>query len=95
MATFEEINRPSTPYVQEEEFYKLAGQINQLLHHLNKADIKYAYEEPSIIAAMRQNFYRLPIEIEDAIQSWEEPTLPISEEEKQEIYDELCQTRND
>ncbi|KAI0615796.1 hypothetical protein TUN199_12273, partial [Pyrenophora tritici-repentis] len=33
--------------------------------------------------------------IEDAIRSWEEPTLPISEEEKQEIYDELCQTRND
>ncbi|KAI1686157.1 reverse transcriptase [Pyrenophora tritici-repentis] len=119
MATFEEVNRPSTPYVQEEEFYKLAGQINQLLRHLNKADIEYAYEEPSIMAAMRQDFYRLSLEvqrnkenvsteileflpttwelswIEDAIRSWEEPTLPISEEEKQEIYDELCQTRND
>ncbi|CAE7209253.1 hypothetical protein PTTW11_09888 [Pyrenophora teres f. teres] len=69
MATFEEVNRPSTPYVHEEEFYKLAGQINQLLRHLNKADIDW---------------------IEDAIRSWEEPTLLISEEEKQEIYDELC-----
>ncbi|KAG9377095.1 hypothetical protein A1F94_012695 [Pyrenophora tritici-repentis] len=71
------------------------------------------------MAAMRQDFYRLSLEvqrnkenvsteileflpttwelswIEDAIRSWEEPTLPISEEEKQEIYDELCQTRND
>ncbi|KAI1507474.1 hypothetical protein Ptr86124_013578 [Pyrenophora tritici-repentis] len=71
------------------------------------------------MAAMRQDFYRLSLEvqqnkenisteilkflpttwelswIEDAIQSWEEPTLPISEKEKQEIYDELCQTRND
>ncbi|KAF7452402.1 hypothetical protein A1F99_041800 [Pyrenophora tritici-repentis] len=71
------------------------------------------------MAAMRQDFYRLSLEvqqnkenvpteileflpttwelswIEDAIRSWEEPMLPISEEEKQEIYDELCQTRND
>ncbi|KAI1521897.1 hypothetical protein PtrSN001A_011978, partial [Pyrenophora tritici-repentis] len=93
-------------------------QINQLLRHLNKANIEYACEEPNIMAAMRQDFYRLSLEvqqnkenipteileflpttwelswIEDAIQSWEEPTLPISEKEKQEIYDELCQTRN-
>ncbi|KAI1671179.1 hypothetical protein L13192_04536 [Pyrenophora tritici-repentis] len=41
----------------EEEFYKLAGQINQLLRHLNKANIEYACEEPNIIAAMRQDFY--------------------------------------
>ncbi|KAA8620145.1 hypothetical protein PtrV1_06503 [Pyrenophora tritici-repentis] len=119
MAMFEGINRPPTPYIQEEEFYKLAGQINQLLRHLNKANIEYACEEPNIMAAMRQDFYRLSLEvqqnkenisteileflpttwelswIEDAIRSWEEPTLPISEEEKQEIYDELCQTRND
>ncbi|KAI0616152.1 hypothetical protein TUN199_11860, partial [Pyrenophora tritici-repentis] len=118
MAMFEGINRPPTPYIQEEEFYKLARQINQLLRHLNKAKIEYACEEPNIMAAMRQDFYRLSLEvqqnketisteilkflpttwelswIEDAIQSWEEPTLPISEKEKQEIYDELCQTRN-
>ncbi|PZD24339.1 hypothetical protein A1F97_11143, partial [Pyrenophora tritici-repentis] len=119
MAMFEEINRPPTPYIQEEEFYKLAGQINQLLRHLNKANIEYACEEPNIMAAMRQDFYRLSLEvqqnkenvlteileflpttwelnwIEDAIRSWKEPTLPISEEEKQEIYDELCQANND
>ncbi|KAG9382273.1 hypothetical protein A1F94_002118 [Pyrenophora tritici-repentis] len=40
MAMFEGINRPPTPYIQEEEFYKLAGQINQLLRHLNKANIE-------------------------------------------------------
>ena len=52
IATFKEVNRLSIPYIQEEEFYKLAGQINQLLRHLNKANIKYAYKEPSIIAAI-------------------------------------------
>ncbi|KAA8611231.1 hypothetical protein PtrV1_02719 [Pyrenophora tritici-repentis] len=62
MAMFEGINRPPTPYIQEEEFYKLAGQINQLLRHLNKANIEYACEEPNIMAAMRQDFYRLSLE---------------------------------
>ncbi|KAG9377121.1 hypothetical protein A1F94_012721 [Pyrenophora tritici-repentis] len=62
MAMFEGINRPPTPYIQEEEFYKLARQINQLLRHLNKANIEYACEEPNIMAAMRQDFYRLSLE---------------------------------
>ncbi|KAF7441678.1 hypothetical protein A1F99_140160 [Pyrenophora tritici-repentis] len=62
MAMFEGINRPPTPYIQEEEFYKLARQINQLLRHLNKAKIEYACEEPNIMAAMRQDFYRLSLE---------------------------------
>ncbi|KAG9382292.1 hypothetical protein A1F94_007946 [Pyrenophora tritici-repentis] len=91
MAMFEGINRPPTPYIQEEEFYKLARQINQLLRHLNKAKIEYACEEHYGCYATGL----LPIVTRDAIRSWEEPTLPISEEEKQEIYDELCQTRND
>ncbi|KAF7443286.1 hypothetical protein A1F99_032650 [Pyrenophora tritici-repentis] len=64
MAMFEGINRPPTPYIQEEEFYKLAGQINQLLRHLNKANIEYACEEPNIMAAMRQDFYRLSLELD-------------------------------
>ena len=63
MATFQEVNRPPTPHVYKEEFITLAGQIKQLLRHLNKVDIEYAYEEPNIMAAMRQDFYKLAQEV--------------------------------
>jgi hypothetical protein len=59
IAIFKEGNRPSTPYVPEEQMKTLSSQINQLLRYLNKPPIEYAYETPDIIAAMRQDFYNL------------------------------------
>jgi hypothetical protein len=53
MAIFKEGNRPSTPYVPEEQMKTLSSQINQLLRYLNKPPIEYAYETLDIIAAMR------------------------------------------
>ncbi|KAG9375665.1 hypothetical protein A1F94_013803 [Pyrenophora tritici-repentis] len=102
MATFEEVNRPSTPYVQEEEFYKQDRSTSyydtstRLISRLRLSlEVQRNKENVSTeILEFLPTTWELSW-IEDAIRSWEEPTLPISEEEKQEIYDELCQTRND
>ena len=64
MAIFKEENRPSTPYVPEEQMKTLSSQINQLLRYLNKPPIEYAYKTPDIIAAMRQDFYNLSCQVE-------------------------------
>lgn len=64
MAKYEESHRPSTPYAPEEQMKTLSSQINQLLRYLNKPPIEYAYETPDIMAAMRQDFYRLSQEVE-------------------------------
>jgi hypothetical protein len=64
MAIFKEGNRPSTPYVPEEQMKTLSSQINQLLRYLNKPPIEYAYETPDIMAAMRQDFYNLSCQVE-------------------------------
>jgi hypothetical protein len=64
MAIFKEENRPSTPYVPEEQMKTLSSQINQLLRYLNKPPIEYAYETPDIMAAMRQDFYNLSCQVE-------------------------------
>ncbi|RYN70768.1 hypothetical protein AA0117_g10092 [Alternaria alternata] len=64
IAIFKEENRPSTPYVPEEQIKTLSSQINQLLRYLNKPPIEYAYETPDIMAAMRQDFYNLSCQVE-------------------------------
>ncbi|OAG13213.1 hypothetical protein CC77DRAFT_900354, partial [Alternaria alternata] len=64
IAIFKEGNRPSTPYVPEEQIKTLSSQINQLLQYLNKPPIEYAYKTPDIIAAMRQDFYNLSCQVE-------------------------------
>jgi len=59
MELFKNNNRPSTPHVQEDQMIQLSSQINQLLRHLNKPDIEYAYETPDIMAKMREDYYHL------------------------------------